>query len=947
MKKFLMSLVILSLIIASGVFAATGWVEQTAPLGTIWLNDVVMVSPAIAVAVGPSATVIRTTDYGATWASSNTGIEPDDEINAICSDPNTATTLYVVGEDIPNGESNVYKSTNSGASWTKISTVANCDFKGISFGTSSVGYVCGNTGFVYKSTDTGANWTPQNNGLGNDVTYLDIFAVDASNVFVTSRTDRTYYTTDGGTNWNQSNLGPNYSGEQDVMYDLFFISSTVGWGVGDPSIALNNGVITNCTDPTAQWTEQTSGKVVPFRGVYLLDANTGYAVGGGGNILITSNGGTAWLDDSSGADPINDNFFDVDFFDSTNGYAVGNDGSAAIIFRKSYDPTVTAVNPTQVGRGVTNYNLTVTGTDFQDGCVATVTDIPGTITVNSTIYNSPTSLTINVDVPSDASTGAVWDITVTNPNSKAGTGSNLLTVNNIPTISSIDLNGKTSRYPGWNGSFTITGTNFLPGATLAFADPANINVTGYSIASSTSITGTLTVTSSATAGNYTFTVNNGDGNSVASTLTVDPTMIISDSGLTPSTVNLGATVSMTISGSNFGSGITVSDIVFIKGLVNSITTLNSNSIVISFTAPSAGTGTGDLTITNDNGEVKTATACLTITDPTVTPPSITSLSKSSGTQGETLSLDINGANFVTNPTVSFSGSGISVNSTTYNSSSSLTISIAIAADATVGLRTLIVDNNNGGLASYGNALSVISSGGGTAPTINSGNPIIPNFGIKQTSSSSSSSGLSTFAITGDDEQSYAINGSNFGADMSVSFASSSPATTSIMAPPAVPIPSQITVRTNADGTQQIIFFLNDLTVPLGFYDILIVDSSTGLSASRARAFEVKDPVVVAANLPAAKAYPSPADPETAGSIRLQFEMAESVDNVYIWIYDISGAEVQKIGPINTIIGNNTTEWNFIRIDGLKVGDGIYVFKVGTGNRTFTSGKFAVHRPKRN
>jgi len=932
MKKLLMFLAI-GFVMQSMVFAA--WVEQTLPAIGQPLNAVVMSDESTAVAVGDAGKIVRTTDYGQTWTAIISPVPAMINLNDVCAVPGNPSLLFAVGEDTSGLNSLTYTSTDGGINWVAVGSIANTNAEAITFVSSTVGWVCGDGGqAVWKTVDGGSTWNITNNGIALGVNYYDIQAIDANNLQVVGGGGNAFYTIDGGTNW----IADDTDGTAQELYALHFINSSVGWIVGGSNDEITgNLLIRKQTAIGFAWEVQDSQITSisdVFCDVFFVDANIGYAVTITGKIVSTANGGTTWTSSGDAGEQL----LGLNFLDAGNGYAVG--GAAGKVFRWEVAPTVTAINPTQVGRGVTNYDIVVTGTDFQNPCSATITNGGENITVNSTTYNSPTSVTVNVDVPSGATTGAVWDIQITNtPNSRSGTGSNLLTVNNLPTISSINLNGKTSRYPGWSGSFTITGTNFVPAsATLAFAS-ANITVNSYSVDSATTITGTMTI--GTTAGDFSFTVNNNDGNSVNSTMTVNPSMALS--GVIPSTINLGTTVNdLTISGSGFLAGIIASDIVISAGTVNSITSVNSNSIVLSYTAPSAGIGAKNLTVTNFNGQVKTLPSALTINDPTVPPPVISSVSPTSGIQGNTLDVTISGSNFQAGATVTFSNSGITINSTTITSAS-ITVNISIAAAATTGLTTVVVSNLDGGSASYGNAFTVISSGGGTDPTINNSKPIVPNFGIKLTSSSSSSSGLASFAITGDDRQSYAINGTNFGADMQVSFSSSSPATTSIMAPPAVPIPSQITVRTNADGTQQIIFFLNELTVPLGFYDIMIVDSTTGLSASKTRAFEVKDPTVVAANLPAAQAYPSPADPKTAGSISLQFEMAESVNDVYLWIYDISGALVQKIGPINTHTGSNTTEWDFIRIGGLKVGDGIYKFTVATGNKTFTSGKFAVHR----
>jgi photosystem II stability/assembly factor-like uncharacterized protein len=68
----------------------------------------------------------------------------------------------------------------------------------------------------------------------------------------------------------------------------------IGWAVGD------GGTILHTSDGGTTWTAQTSGTTNLLSLVEFTDANTGWAVGVGGTILHTSNGGTTWTAQTSG-----------------------------------------------------------------------------------------------------------------------------------------------------------------------------------------------------------------------------------------------------------------------------------------------------------------------------------------------------------------------------------------------------------------------------------------------------------------------------------------------------------------------------------------------------------------------------------------------------------------------------------------------------------------------
>ena len=55
-------------------------------------------------------------------------------------------------------------------------------------------------------------------------------------------------------------------------------------------------VILKTTDSGANWTAQTSGTTNWLSSVYFTDANTGYAVGAGGTILKTTDGGGTFVE---------------------------------------------------------------------------------------------------------------------------------------------------------------------------------------------------------------------------------------------------------------------------------------------------------------------------------------------------------------------------------------------------------------------------------------------------------------------------------------------------------------------------------------------------------------------------------------------------------------------------------------------------------------------------
>src|SRR5207249_306777 len=138
-------------------------------------------------------------------------------------------------------------------------------------------------------------------------------------------------------------------------------------------------------------------------------------------------------------------------------------------------PTLSTIAPTS---GTTNggAGVTLTGTNFASG--ATIT-FGGVAATGVTFVNSA-SLTANT--PAHAA-GAV-DVIVTNPDTQSATLTNGYTYDAQPTVTNINsASGPTAG----NTSVTITGTNFINGATVTIGGVAATNI---SVANATTITAT-------------------------------------------------------------------------------------------------------------------------------------------------------------------------------------------------------------------------------------------------------------------------------------------------------------------------------------------------------------------------------------------------------------------------------------------------------------------------
>ncbi len=179
----------------------------------------------------------RTTDH---WATRN-DITPANASNGAwvtpyIIDPLNHSTLYA-------GYSNVWKSTNKGTSWTKISTMNSSNkirSMAISSSNNSVIYVADNNN-MWKTVDGGTSWTNISSSIptsSSNITYIAVKSTDPNTVWVTLsgyNSNNVYKTTDGGVSWSNYSTGlpdiPMYSIVQDTTdatNDILYVGTELG-----------------------------------------------------------------------------------------------------------------------------------------------------------------------------------------------------------------------------------------------------------------------------------------------------------------------------------------------------------------------------------------------------------------------------------------------------------------------------------------------------------------------------------------------------------------------------------------------------------------------------------------------------------------------------------------------------------------------------------------------
>jgi hypothetical protein len=233
-------------------------------------------------------------------------------------------------------------------------------------------------------------------------------------------------------------------------------------------------------------------------------------------------------------------------------------------------------------------------------------------------------------------------------------------------------------------TLTVNGTNFVSGYEIMW-DGVALGTTTY--VGATQLTAPITTLQLAVAGTHLVTVQNVAGSIVSNSITFTigtPTIttLAPNSAFAGSLVS-SATLSVTVTGTNFVSGSTV-----YWGATALATTYNSaTSLTATVTHTQLDTAVaGSITVQN-SGTVASSASTFTVSAPTIT--TLAPNSAVAGSLTSPLSVTVTGTNFVSGSTVYW---GLTALATTYNSATSLTATVTATQLATAGPGSVTVQN---------------------------------------------------------------------------------------------------------------------------------------------------------------------------------------------------------------------------------------------------------------
>jgi subtilase family serine protease len=429
-------------------------------------------------------------------------------------------------------------------------------------------------------------------------------------------------------------------------------------------------------------------------------ANTGSPLGFINPTLYTIAAGSSY----------NTNFHDIT--SGNNGYAattgydlasgLGSPNGASLINAlvgssqpPSLTPTVTSINPPSGAQGA-SVPVTLTGTNFVSGATTLLISGSGVTAINPSVV-SGTQLTATFNIASGAALGG-YSVSVSTANGTSGSVTFTVTQppSLTPTVTSIS---PSSGVPGAGVPITLTGTNFVSGATTLLISGSGVTAINPSVVSGTQLTATFNIASGATLGGYSVSVSTANGTSGSVTFTVaQPTPTLTS--ISPSSASLSTNTPVTLTGTNFVSPATLN--IAPSGVTASaVTVVSSTQITANFSvASSATTGAHNVSVSMSNGTTGAVSFTVNGTAGGGGSPTLSSISPSVGKAGTTVKVTLTGKNLTGLASIPFqiTGGGITVTSITPvgTSGTALTANFVIAPNATKSVRFVSVKNAAGG-----------------------------------------------------------------------------------------------------------------------------------------------------------------------------------------------------------------------------------------------------------
>jgi photosystem II stability/assembly factor-like uncharacterized protein len=187
--------------------------------------------------------------------------------------------IVTVGE-----HGSIFRSADSGRTWSASSSPERATLTGVSFGNERLGWAVGHDALILATVDGGRTWNPQWRGENLEDSFLDVCALDARHVIAIGAYNLCLVTHDGGRTWQTRRIL-----DEDMHLNRISRGPT-----GTLYLAGERGTLLRSVDAGETWTILDAPYEGSFYGILPLSANVLLAYGLRGNVFRSDNDGDSW-----------------------------------------------------------------------------------------------------------------------------------------------------------------------------------------------------------------------------------------------------------------------------------------------------------------------------------------------------------------------------------------------------------------------------------------------------------------------------------------------------------------------------------------------------------------------------------------------------------------------------------------------------------------------------
>ena len=312
--------------------AASEWKRQKT--GTVaWLHAVHFIDGERWWAVGGKGALLSTTNGGRDWKVMPA---PSEDTLRDIHFADAQTGWIVAERDIyklrthDEARSYLLKTTDGGDTWARVEVVGqevNARLVRARFADAEHGWVFGEEGALFATTDGGRTWARQR--VPTRHLLLGGAFYDARVGWLVGAGGTFLHTSDGGATWRDSVLVPRSHGDggdrrpasqapAPRINAVSFIDERRGWAVG------SGGAVLATRNGGRSWIALEAQTAADLLDVKFFDEHEGFAIGSGGTVLHTTDGGANWVPQPTAT---THQLERLHFLDRQHGWAVGFGGT--------------------------------------------------------------------------------------------------------------------------------------------------------------------------------------------------------------------------------------------------------------------------------------------------------------------------------------------------------------------------------------------------------------------------------------------------------------------------------------------------------------------------------------------------------------------------------------------------------------------------------------------